>query len=143
MISVQQKIRQMHDLDSIDIAGGQSDHSAAESVSVLVFFSAREFRRKIESLLTSAPVGSKLNPTSDPAVLLPQNRYYDPATGRFINADSYASTDATGLLSTKKDGGTTTHSYTYGNCKGGQYEYQLHPRYGRCSQQQDRGLDEV
>ena len=29
-----------------------------------------------------------------------QSRYYDPATGRFINADSYASTDATGLLST-------------------------------------------
>jgi len=29
-----------------------------------------------------------------------QSRYYDPAIGRFINADSYASTDATGLLST-------------------------------------------
>ncbi len=29
-----------------------------------------------------------------------QSRYYDPEIGRFINADSYASTDATGLLST-------------------------------------------
>ena len=29
-----------------------------------------------------------------------QSRYYDPAIGRFINADSYASTDATGLLNT-------------------------------------------
>ena len=29
-----------------------------------------------------------------------QPRYYDPEIGRFINADSYASTDATGLLST-------------------------------------------
>ena len=29
-----------------------------------------------------------------------QSRYYDPAIGRFINADSYASTDAAGLLST-------------------------------------------
>ena len=29
-----------------------------------------------------------------------QSRYYDPAIGRFINADSYASTDATGLLGT-------------------------------------------
>ena len=29
-----------------------------------------------------------------------QSRYYDPNIGRFINADSYASTDATGLLST-------------------------------------------
>ena len=28
-----------------------------------------------------------------------QSRYYDPELGRFINADSYASTDATGLLS--------------------------------------------
>ena len=28
-----------------------------------------------------------------------QSRYYDPEIGRFINADSYASTDATGLLS--------------------------------------------
>ena len=29
-----------------------------------------------------------------------QSRYYDPAIGRFINADSYASTDMVGLLST-------------------------------------------
>ena len=29
-----------------------------------------------------------------------QSRYYDPEIGRFINADSYASTDAAGLLST-------------------------------------------
>ena len=29
-----------------------------------------------------------------------QSRYYDPEIGRFIDADSYASTDATGLLST-------------------------------------------
>ena len=29
-----------------------------------------------------------------------QSRYYDPATGRFINADSYASTDMVGPLST-------------------------------------------
>ena len=29
-----------------------------------------------------------------------QSRYYDPEIGRFINADSYASTDETGLLST-------------------------------------------
>lgn len=29
-----------------------------------------------------------------------QSRYYDPAIGRFINADSYASTDASGILST-------------------------------------------
>ena len=29
-----------------------------------------------------------------------QSRYYEPEIGRFINADSYASTDATGLLST-------------------------------------------
>ena len=29
-----------------------------------------------------------------------QSRYYDPAIGRFINADSYASTDIVGLLST-------------------------------------------
>ena len=29
-----------------------------------------------------------------------QSRYYDPEIGRFINADSYASTDATGILST-------------------------------------------
>ena len=28
-----------------------------------------------------------------------QSRYYDPELGRFINADSYASTDATGILS--------------------------------------------
>ena len=28
-----------------------------------------------------------------------QSRYYDPELGRFINADSYASTDTTGLLS--------------------------------------------
>ena len=29
-----------------------------------------------------------------------QSRYYDPEIGRFINADSYATTDAAGLLST-------------------------------------------
>ena len=29
-----------------------------------------------------------------------QSRYYDPAIGRFINADTYATTDANGLLST-------------------------------------------
>ena len=29
-----------------------------------------------------------------------QSRYYDPAIGRFINADAFASTDALGLLST-------------------------------------------
>ena len=29
-----------------------------------------------------------------------QSRYYDPAIGRFINADTYATTDADGLLST-------------------------------------------
>ena len=29
-----------------------------------------------------------------------QSRYYDPEIGRFINADSYASTDMVGLLST-------------------------------------------
>lgn len=29
-----------------------------------------------------------------------QSRYYDPSIGRFINADSYASTDASGILST-------------------------------------------
>ena len=29
-----------------------------------------------------------------------QTRYYDPAIGRFINADTYATTDAEGLLST-------------------------------------------
>lgn len=29
-----------------------------------------------------------------------ESRYYDPEIGRFINADSYASTDVTGLLST-------------------------------------------
>lgn len=31
---------------------------------------------------------------------LAESRYYDPEIGRFINADSYASTDVTGLLST-------------------------------------------
>ena len=29
-----------------------------------------------------------------------QSRYYDPAIGRFINADTYTTTDADGLLST-------------------------------------------
>ena len=29
-----------------------------------------------------------------------QSRYYDPAIGRFINADIYTTTDASGILST-------------------------------------------
>ena len=37
---------------------------------------------------------------SDTGFYYLQSRYYDPEIGRFINADSYASTDATGLLST-------------------------------------------
>ena len=37
---------------------------------------------------------------SEPGFYYLQSRYYDPEIGRFINADSYASTDATGLLST-------------------------------------------
>lgn len=39
----------MHDLDSIDIAGGQSDHSAAESVSVLVLFQSVNFAVKLRA----------------------------------------------------------------------------------------------
>ena len=37
---------------------------------------------------------------SDTGLYYLQSRYYDPAIGRFINADTYTTTDADGLLST-------------------------------------------